>query len=48
MAPKTAYKDAQLGDIRYIDINGDGWLNEDDRVEVGRSTTPEMMFGFLW
>lgn len=46
MAPKTAYKDAQLGDIRYIDINGDGWLNEDDRVEVGRSTTPEMMFAF--
>ena len=46
MAPKSAYKDAQLGDIRYIDINGDGWLDENDRVEVGRSTTPEMMFAF--
>ena len=30
--------DAQPGDIRYVDANGDGVINDDDRVGVGNGT----------
>lgn len=34
------------GDIKYKDLNGDGIINYDqDRTWIGRSSTPEMMFG---
>ncbi len=34
------------GDIKLKDINGDGKITYDqDRVPIGRSSTPEMMFG---
>jgi TonB-dependent starch-binding outer membrane protein SusC len=29
---------AQPGDVRYVDANGDGLINDDDRVEVGNGT----------
>ena len=29
---------AQPGDIRFVDANGDGQINDDDRVEVGNGT----------
>jgi TonB-linked SusC/RagA family outer membrane protein len=29
---------AQPGDVRYVDANGDGQINNDDRVEVGNGT----------
>lgn len=35
----------QPGDIRYVDINGDGKVNEDDMVPIGYSTFPEIMYG---
>lgn len=35
----------QLGDIKYIDINGDGIINDDDQVPIGYSNFPEKMFG---
>ena len=33
------------GDVRYVDVNGDGILNSNDRTVVGRGTTPEWMYG---
>ncbi|MFC2098575.1 TonB-dependent receptor [Bacteroidota bacterium] len=33
------------GDIRYIDQNGDNVINFRDQVLLGRSNTPELMFG---
>ncbi|MCK4920174.1 MAG: TonB-dependent receptor [Bacteroidales bacterium] len=40
------------GDIKLKDINGDGLITTEDRVEIGRSGTPEIMFGlntqFTW
>jgi TonB-linked SusC/RagA family outer membrane protein len=35
----------QPGDIRYIDVNGDGRINGDDSVPVGYSNFPEKIFG---
>lgn len=35
----------QQGDIKYIDINGDGIIDSDDVVPVGYSEYPEVSFG---
>jgi hypothetical protein len=33
------------GDVRYEDINKDGQINDLDRVAIGKSNTPEIIFG---
>ncbi len=33
------------GDIKYVDINGDGKLDYRDQIKVDMSNTPELMFG---
>jgi TonB-linked SusC/RagA family outer membrane protein len=34
------------GDIKYMDINKDGVINDLDRVPIGHPTTPEVNYGF--
>jgi len=34
-----------VGDIKYVDINGDGKINEDDKGYFGRSNRPQLTFG---
>ena len=34
-----------VGDIKYVDINGDGKVNEDDKGYFGRSNRPQLTFG---
>lgn len=34
------------GDIKYKDINGDGVINDNDRVPIGFPTVPEIQYGF--
>lgn len=34
------------GDIKYLDINRDGVINDDDRIPIGFPTTPEINYGF--
>ncbi|MFD2966115.1 SusC/RagA family TonB-linked outer membrane protein [Sphingobacterium bambusae] len=34
------------GDIKYLDVNGDGVINDDDRMPIGHPTTPEINYGF--
>src|SRR5690606_41266039 len=35
----------RLGDIMYVDVNGDGTLTPDDQTAIGRSRLPEIMYG---
>ncbi|MBC7867370.1 MAG: TonB-dependent receptor [Gloeobacteraceae cyanobacterium ES-bin-316] len=35
----------QPGDIKYRDVNGDGFINFQDEVPIGFSTTPQKIFG---
>jgi len=34
------------GDIKYLDVNRDGLVNDDDRMPIGHPTTPEVNYGF--
>ena len=34
------------GDIKYLDVNGDGKIDDYDRVYMGYPRTPEIMYGF--
>lgn len=34
-----------VGDIKYVDLNGDGQVTEDDKGYFGRSNRPELTFG---
>lgn len=36
----------QPGDVRYVDVNKDGKIDDYDRVPVGYSPTPEIVYGF--
>ncbi|GEM_PF-1135144 len=33
------------GDIKLVDLNGDGMISNDDQTMIGRSSFPELMFG---
>lgn len=46
-APVVIQAGAQAGDIRYVDANGDGQINDDDRVEVGNGT-PKYTYGMFF
>jgi len=34
------------GDIKYLDVNRDGLIKDDDRMPIGYPTTPEINYGF--
>ncbi|MBD2723113.1 TonB-dependent receptor [Hymenobacter sp. BT189] len=33
------------GDIRYVDVNGDGIINNNDQVNIGNPNVPEIIYG---
>lgn len=43
-----AFQDAgtKPGDIRYVDINGDGKIDSEDIVRIGHSKIPQIMWGY--
>lgn len=46
-SPKQAFSDVKPGDIKYRDQNGDGIVNEYDKISMGYSTRlPEIYYGF--
>ena len=42
--PKPIGQTPRLGDIIYVDINGDGKITLEDQVKIARNQIPEMMF----
>lgn len=39
-------RDVMPGDIKYKDVNGDGVINDNDRVPIGATTRPNLIYGF--
>lgn len=44
--PFAAYGRPAMGDLLYKDNNGDGLINDEDRVVIGHGTAPRISFGF--
>jgi len=40
------YGDVRPGDVKFKDVNGDGVINDLDRVAIGRTHVPELNYGF--
>jgi hypothetical protein len=40
------WKPLMAGDIKYYDVNGDGIINENDRLYMGYPTIPKLQYGF--
>ena len=46
-SPRQTYQDiVRVGDIKYQDVNGDGTIDDFDRVPIGYPRNPEFMYGF--
>ncbi len=45
-SPKQTFGPVRPGDIKFLDINGDGVIDSYDQVPVGLPRTPEINFGF--
>lgn len=45
-SPKQDYGVYMPGDIKYKDVNGDGIINDADKVPIGFPTVPEIQYGF--
>ena len=44
-SPKQSFGPYAAGDIKYLDINGDGQINIEDQVPIGFPTVPEIIYG---
>ena len=44
--PKQEFGEVKPGDIKYVDINGDGVVNNYDRKAIGYPDVPEIVYGF--
>ncbi len=44
--PVSAFAPVRPGDIRYIDQNGDGIIDQNDEVAIGRTWQPELTYTF--
>jgi TonB-linked SusC/RagA family outer membrane protein len=45
-SPRQDFGEYMAGDIKYKDVNGDGVVNDNDRVAMGYPTVPEIQYGF--
>ncbi|MDR1524369.1 MAG: TonB-dependent receptor [Tannerella sp.] len=45
-SPKQTFGQVRPGDIKYLDVNGDGVIDSYDEVAIGYSNIPELMYGF--
>jgi TonB-linked SusC/RagA family outer membrane protein len=45
-SPIQRYGTVMPGDIKYRDVNGDGQINDDDKMPLSYNPTPLLMYGF--
>jgi hypothetical protein len=45
-SPRQTFGDYGPGDIKYVDVNGDGEITSLDRVPLGYPVRPEIVYGF--
>ena len=45
-SPKQTFGEYMPGDIKYKDVNGDGVIDDGDRVAIGATTRPNLTYGF--
>lgn len=45
-SPEQKFGEYRPGDVKYKDVNGDGFVTIDDQVPIGYSNIPEIVFGF--
>ena len=45
-SPRQTFGEVMPGDIKYKDVNGDGIINDNDRVAIGATTRPNLTYGF--
>ena len=45
-SPKQTFGEVMPGDIKYKDVNGDGIIDSQDRVAIGATTRPNLIYGF--
>lgn len=45
-SPRQTFGDVMPGDIKYKDINGDGIIDDNDKVAIGATTRPNLTYGF--
>ena len=43
---QTFQSEVRPGDIKYMDVNDDGVIDDYDKVAIGYPRTPEIMMGF--
>ena len=44
-SPRQDFGSVQPGDIKYKDVNGDGVINDGERVAIGATTKPNLIYG---
>ncbi len=45
-SPIQTFGEYRVGDIKYQDVNGDGKIDSYDKIAVGYTNLPEMVYGF--
>lgn len=45
-SPKQSFGEYRVGDLKYQDINGDGLIDEQDKIAIGYTNLPEIIYGF--
>jgi TonB-linked SusC/RagA family outer membrane protein len=45
-SPIQLFGNVQPGDIKYKDVNGDGFIDDNDRKPIGKTSYPQLFFGF--
>lgn len=45
-SPRQTFGPVRPGDVKYLDVNGDGVIDSYDEVAIGYSDIPELLYGF--